>query len=561
MMDAGNYVARLNEYAQRRRFALHFEFLGSDGPDHNKTFTQRAVLNGKVYLDGVGKTKKEAKHNAAKNALRCLLEDEQVDSVDSTDSAAESPAAAAALQTSSSNINYICWLNEYGQKNRLTVRAVESNRPGPNGATPCCSFVVGGKEYPAAIGETKREAKEEAAKLVHHEIFGRNTSQTPVRSSVYQGGASPVLSARSATLESSESSSSTSDSVVFADSSNSSGAQLNQRVRNCALETPQKQNGKVADNHLNMGKSRNESKFTTDFDSIKKLSSGAYGKVYKARSKLLKDKSYAVKIVRHDDKCLREVRTLSDLHHRNIVRYYTFWMEETGYQCDHSGCRSSYSSNSFSSSSPKPMSTENSSAKFLYIQMELCDTKTLRSWIDEKNAQSLQDFKRREEALNVARQIFSGVKYIHSKNHIHRDLKPDNILFGLNGEVKIGDFGLVTRDDSLMDRTVDQGTPTYMAPEQRTKTYDKKVDIFAMGLIYLELLWTCSTGHERVKVLIDAKLKRFPTSFSERFFAEREIIKSMLCERPEDRPEASTLKAELEILNKTIKALLAQRTV
>ncbi|KAK1886298.1 Interferon-induced double-stranded RNA-activated protein kinase, partial [Dissostichus eleginoides] len=65
-----NAVYRLNKYAEKTRFLLQYEDRGSVGPDHDKTFTQRVVLNGKVYPEGVGKTKKEAKQDAAKNALR-----------------------------------------------------------------------------------------------------------------------------------------------------------------------------------------------------------------------------------------------------------------------------------------------------------------------------------------------------------------------------------------------------------------------------------------------------------------------------------------------------------
>uniref|UniRef100_A0A3Q3G810 Protein kinase domain-containing protein n=1 Tax=Labrus bergylta TaxID=56723 RepID=A0A3Q3G810_9LABR len=231
--------------------------------------------------------------------------------------------------------------------------------------------------------------------------------------------------------------------------------------------------------------------FTADFDTIQEISSGAYGCVFKAREKLL-EKDFAVKIVLHQKKSLEEVLTLSDLLHSNVIRYFTCWTEDSGYQwkdlVDSNVIFSFY------------RSANNS--KFLYIQMELCETKTLEDWIQEKNTESLTDLERREQSLHIADQIFSGVEYIHFMKRIHRDLKPANILFGLEGQVKIGDFGLVTRDD-LLNKTTYAGTPNYMAPEQKTgQTYNRKVDIYALGLVFLELLWKLPTGHERAEVSV-----------------------------------------------------------
>ncbi|TDH01091.1 hypothetical protein EPR50_G00176510 [Perca flavescens] len=582
-METGNYVARLNEYVQKTSSVMQYEDVGSVGPAHLKTFTQRVVLNGKVYPDGVGKNKKEAKQNAAKNVLKCLL-----DSVDTTADENHNPTSAQQKEETNQHvldicnttrclsmnsiiteINYIGIVNHYCQKKKTSLKFIEERRCGPpHNLQFFYKLVINDKEYPVGEGKSVKEAKQKAAQLAWSALQEQTDwdSKVSVRSTVSEDGAPPMFSPQSTTLESHESSSqstsvSTSGSIIFTDSSNlpkdqipirSTASEDDARLSTSleSLSSPQSMSTGTSgsgiftdssnsskDQHVvkdkNMGKSQNETstqlRFTSDFEPMECLGSGAYGNVFKAREKLV-DKDYAVKIVKYDEKALREVKTLSDLHHHNIVRYYTVWTEDSGYQGDSStGNRNS------------------SSQKYLYIKMALCDTKTLKDWIDEKNSQSPQDSKRREQSLSITQQIVSGVEYIHSKKHIHRDLKPENILFGLDGEVKIGDFGLVTRDDdALMDRTENTGTRSYMAPEQRTKNYDRKVDIFALGLIYLELLWKVSTCHERRVVLDNARYQKLPIDFSKTFPQENNVIKLMLREKPEDRPDASKLKAELE---------------
>lgn len=95
-------------------------------------------------------------------------------------------------------------------------------------------------------------------------------------------------------------------------------------------------------------------------------------------------------------------------------------------------------------------------------------------------------------ALGVAR----GMEYLHSKNIVFRDLKPDNVGFDIDGNVKIFDFGLA-RDLGFVSRSGEMlgftGTPRYMANEVgEGKQYGLKVDVYSFGI----LLWQICTLKE-----------------------------------------------------------------
>lgn len=594
MMESRNFVAELNEYAQRNRLSVRYEVIDSRGPDHNKTFIQRAVLGDKSYTPGVGKNKKDAKQNAAKNALKCLI-DGDWDS--ETDTSAE--ASASVCQTSD---NYICLLNQYGQRKRLDVKALETTKPGLHSTVFCCRYEVGGKIYPEVSGKTKREAKEDAAKLVYDMIYGSNNSEETGNASCQQNEKSNGDFFDMSLISSSLSANSPDSgytgtnyvgrindycqnmqysrtfievrkegpphSLIFfyrlkiqdkeyPVGEGKTSKEARQNAARLALLAIQEQSGEdslhESSNHIifadsseasnaqknnleNESNPSTQSRFTSEYDVLKHLGEGGFGSVYKVKEKLL-DMDFAVKIVAGTEKAVREVRALANLQHTNIVRYYHCWVEDSKYEDD---------SVSHSSSDSKSISCD----RYLYIRMELCCPETLKDWIQKKNKDNLEGFQRSAESLPIAQQIVTGVEYIHSNKLIHRDLKPANIMFGKDGAVKIGDFGLVTaqtdgNEEDLMKRTKKTGTTSYMPPEQMTEVYNHKVDLFALGLIFFELLWKLSTGHERGVIWNDARSRRFPTEFSQTFPLENLIIKSLLCERPEDRPEASVLKVEL----------------
>ncbi|XP_033694608.1 interferon-induced, double-stranded RNA-activated protein kinase isoform X3 [Tursiops truncatus] len=469
------YIEELNKYQQRNTAVLKYCELSKTGPPHNLRFTYQVTIDGREFPKAEGRSKKEAKNAAAKLAFEIISKEQKAASPSSLQTG--DPSEVPPIE------NYIGRVNTIAQKKNLSViyEECESRDSGPDKFHYKCK--IGQNEYGIGIGSTKQEAKQLAAKLAYEKIQSENLMKADASSGCFNTVCGDVQSNSSATNTSASESPSENDFSTSEAESNDNSDALDksfQSPENSSRNNPRKVKRSLAPRFDSPVKTE-ESMYTVDSRKVE-----------------------------------REVKALAMLDHANIVHYHSCW-DGLDYDPEQS------------------INSSRSKTRCLFIQMEYCDKGTLKQWINSRRGKE-QD---KRLALVFFEQITEGVHYIHSKQLIHRDLKPHNIFLVGTNQIKIGDFGLVTYLKNDEARTSKQGTRLYMSPEQIAciEDYGNEVDIFALGLILAELLHICSTEVETVKILEGLRDGTFSVVFDNK---EKNLLQKLLSKDPKKRP--NTLK-------------------
>ena len=196
----------------------------------------------------------------------------------------------------------------------------------------------------------------------------------------------------------------------------------------------------------------------------KRLGKGGFGEVYLAKHNTL-NSLVAIKVLFPNvakqnknfvDRFIREARLASKIRHPNLIEVY-----DAG---------------------------QNTESGIYFIVMEYVPGGNLSKLLKKSGilpfCQTIQIITETAQALNAA----------HHGQMIHRDIKPDNIMFGEDGKVKLADLGIAkSTADEDTQLTVEAsvfGTPAYMAPEQAldSKNVDARADIYSLGIVFFEMV-------------------------------------------------------------------------
>lgn len=118
-----------------------------------------------------------------------------------------------------------------------------------------------------------------------------------------------------------------------------------------------------------------------------------------------------------------------------------------------------------------------------YIVMELVEGITLKNYIQRKGRLN------NRETIGIALQVIDGIEQAHRMGIVHRDIKPQNMIVGTDGVVKVADFGIARAATQHTINATVMGSVHYISPEQaRTGAADERSDIYSLGCTLYEML-------------------------------------------------------------------------
>jgi serine/threonine protein kinase len=253
-----------------------------------------------------------------------------------------------------------------------------------------------------------------------------------------------------------------------------------------------------------------------DFEIRKEpLGDGQFGTVFLAREKKTK---FVVALKRLNIKQLadadlehqlrREVEIMANLRHPNILRLYGHFHTK----------------------------------KEVYLILEFAAQGELFKMINPTKDGPACPFDEERSAKYIY-QLTCALEYCHSKHVIHRDIKLENLLVGLKGELKLADFGWAVHTPKMRRQTF-CGTLDYLPPEiVLSQTYNEKVDAWSMGILLFEFLTGdppfASDTHTETISRIKKAQPDFPEHISD---GARDVITKLLVKDPAQRMTLAQLK-------------------
>ena len=266
-----------------------------------------------------------------------------------------------------------------------------------------------------------------------------------------------------------------------------------------------------------------------DFEQVKEIGSGSFGTVLMVKRKTdgqvyaMKRVKVAKMSIKDRENALNEVRMLASLCHPNVVDYKEAFYDEE--------------------------------STTLNIIMEYADEGDLSLKI--KNHKAAKKFIPEAEIWSCLIQTVNGLKSLHDKKIMNRDLKSANIFLMKNGTVKIGDLN-VSKLVKLQFLYTQTGTPYYASPEVWSeKPYEFKSDIWSLGCIIYEMAclkppFRAQSMEQLYKSVIRGVYEPIPSLYSKEL---RDIIATLLQTDAAKRPNCegllgnSLIRKKMEIQN------------